>query len=275
MERIVQIACAILAIAFNILLLLDFIYSPREVDVYYIGFIIKNVVILLANIVMFGGKNVSKTLGLLCYIELIIGVLDIHIEYYSVSPKLFYVLRSGVMSGHTTLYLYAHLLIALMFMFQLIYLVVNTSKSDEKGISFVVFNKSIFLILISAILIYAGMNLETYRKDVTSTYLSLRDYSWYSNYQVIFAFVLLLLIVCIGEGKGATLVSLSIIVIYMHQLVYLYLIMKEENVVFSISNVRFAIYSGIMGIVLLIASMIPGKMFKTGNGVLGRPRGQV
>ena len=40
MERIVQIACAILAIAFNILLLLDFIYSPREVDVYYIGFLL-------------------------------------------------------------------------------------------------------------------------------------------------------------------------------------------------------------------------------------------
>lgn len=118
-----KVTYVFISIIISILLVLDFIYSSNDVDAFCVVFFLNNFVILLTNGRILGEKNISKALGLLCYMELVIGMFSNHIYYYCVSSKFMFEIHSGITNGHTWFYPYIYGVIAIMFTIQLIHTV--------------------------------------------------------------------------------------------------------------------------------------------------------
>ena len=253
MNNMLKVTYVFISLLLNILLILDFIYSIGDVDIFCLFFFANNFIVLLANGIMLRGKNISKAFGLLCYIEFVIGMFSNHIYYYCVSSKFMFEIHSGITHGHTWLYSFVYGVIVIMFMVQLIYLIANKHRSTNQTSSIVGITSKLLLTLIAEVLIFLGMNLDTYR------HIPLIDNTWYSNYQIIVAFVLLLLMVFTGEEKGKILVLLSIIVIFFSLIVLHYSIYMDGGIHISFKDIGVQVYVGVSGILLLIFAMMPHK----------------
>lgn len=117
-------------------------------------------------------------------------------------------------------------------------------------------------VLIAEAFILLGMNLDTYK------HLPLTDDSWYSNHQILVAFILLLLMVYTGEEKGKILLLLYIILIFFSLVILNYSKYSWSVKPISFEDVGVQLYTGLLGIILLIIVIVPNKKPNV------RPRGQ-
>ena len=211
---IIKVSYSIIATLVNVMFIFDFLcmHYSREIELHCILFIISNCLIFVVNRVLLEGNNISKAIGLLCYIEFVVSMFNNNIIYFAPSTNLIFELHSLMSGKHTLIYPYIFMIVAVMFLMQLVYVIIN--KSEERFILFEHVNRRTLLVFLSGLLMLISMNLDMYQVSDNSLASFPLALDSYSNHQMVVNLVLLMLIIVVGEGRGSVLVALNMIVIY-------------------------------------------------------------